>query len=62
VKLKNYYRKLCSEISQKEKAVVKELNIGKSIWKDTVKDEDTKILKDIIEKEKIKEIVKQPVR
>ena len=62
VKLKNYYRKLCSEISQKEKAVVKELNIGKSIWKDTVKDEDTKILKDIIEKEKIKETVKQPVR
>lgn len=62
VELKNYYKKLCSEISQKEKAVVKELNIGKSIWKDTVKDEDTKVLEDIIEKEKIKEIVKQPVR
>ena len=62
VELKNYYRKLCSEISQKEKAVVKELNIGKSIWKDTVKDEDTKVLENIIEKEKIKETVKQPVR
>lgn len=62
VELKNYYRKLCSEISQKEKAVVKELNIGKSILKDTVKDEDTKVLEDVIEKEKIKEIVKQPVR
>lgn len=62
VELKNYYRKLCSEISQKEKAVVKELNIGKLIWKDTVKDEDTKVLEDIIEKEKIKETVKQPVR
>lgn len=62
VELKNYYKKLCSEISQKEKAVVKELNIGKSIWKDTVKDEDAKVLKDIIEKEKIKETLKQPVR
>lgn len=62
VELKIYYRKLCSEISQKEKAVVKELNIGKSIWKDTVKDEDTKVLENIIEKEKIKETVKQPVR
>lgn len=62
VELKNYYKKLCSEISQKEKTVVKELNIGKSIWKDTVKDEDAKVLKDIIEKEKIKETLKQPVR
>lgn len=62
VELKNYYRKLCSEINQKEKAVVKELNIGKSIWKDTVKDEDAKVLEDIIEKEKIIETVKQPVR
>ena len=62
MELKNYYKKLCSEISQKEKAVVKELNIGKSIWKDTVKDEDAKVLEDIIEKEKIIETVKQPVR
>ncbi|MDD3414804.1 MAG: relaxase/mobilization nuclease domain-containing protein [Lachnospiraceae bacterium] len=61
VELKQYYKKLFSEISQKEKAVVKELNLGKSIWKDTDK-EDSKILEDVIEKEKIKETLKQPAR
>lgn len=62
VELKDYYKKLFSEISQKEKSVFKELNLGKSIWKDTVKDGDAKVLEDIMEKEKKREIVKQPVR
>ena len=62
VELKNYYRKLCSEISQKEKAVVDEVDLSQMSLFDTVKDDDAKVLEDIIEKEKIIETVKQPVR
>ncbi len=62
LELKSYYKKLFSEVSQKEKAVIKELNVSKSIWNDTIKEEDAKVLEDNIKKEKAKEPKKQPVR
>ena len=62
LELKTYYKKLFSEVSQREKAVVKELNLGKSIWKDNVKEDEAKVLDDNIEKEKKRDTEKQPVR
>lgn len=62
LELKAYYKRLFSEVSQKEKAVVKELNLGKSIWEDTIDEDDAKVLEDSIKKEKVKETEKQPVR
>jgi hypothetical protein len=62
--LREYYKEQIAYVSGKERASVKELNLGKSIWKDMVSD-DTEIIE---EKDKTHEktqdriITKQPKR
>jgi ABC-type sulfate/molybdate transport systems ATPase subunit len=62
--LREYYKEQIAYVSGKERASVKELNLGKSIWKDMVSD-DTEIIE---EKDKSHEktqdriITKQPKR
>ena len=62
-KLREYYKEQIAYISSKERASTKELNLGKSIWKDMVSD-DTEILEENKTREKTNDriITKQPRR
>ena len=61
--LRAYYREQFSQVSRKEKAVFKELNLGKGIMKDILKDEDDRSREYEPSKDKIIERdKKQPVR
>ena len=61
-KLREYYKEQIAYVSSKERASTKELNLGKSIWKDMVSD-DTEIREEkdkIHEKTQDRVITKQP--
>lgn len=61
--LRAYYREQFSQVSRKEKAVFKELNLGKGIMKDILKDEDDRSREYEPSKDKtIERDKKQPVR
>ena len=63
-KLREYYKEQIAYVSSKERASTKELNLGKSIWKDMVSD-DTEIREEkdkIHEKTQDRVITKQPER
>ncbi len=62
-KLREYYKEQIAYVSSKERASTKELNLGKSIWKDMVSD-DTEILEENKTREKTNDriITKQPRR
>lgn len=63
-KLREYYKEQIAYVSSKERASTKELNLGKSIWKDMVSD-DTEIREEkdkTHEKTQDRVINKQPVR
>ena len=63
-RLREYYREQIAYVNGKESAAVKELKLGKSIWKDMVTDETgLEDKKEIIqEKKEEKKLVKQPKR
>ena len=63
-KLREYYKEQIAYVSSKERASVKELNLGKSIWKDMVS-ADTEIVEEknkTHEKTQDRVITKQPRR
>lgn len=63
-KLREYYREQIAFVNGKESAAKKELNLGKSIWKDMVSEETEFEDKKEVSREKVEEkkLVKQPKR
>ena len=64
-KLREYYREQIANVSHKERASTKELNLGKAIWKDMVSEEtDVTLLYEDRTQEKTQDkiITKQPKR
>lgn len=51
-KLRSFYKEQIASASAKEKAAFRELNLGKSIWKDLISENTEKTKQEEISKEK----------